>query len=176
MDDQHQATQEIDIYDDAEVVLNSGMNSNGHCQTSVENNLEGKLHYTNLDATSYMMMIPSESYMGPTNYHNEMAVAGKDYIFGAPANVLYKNEVPRNFPDSLLGGHHRSGSYLYTSIPMGQPIYESPPSGGGPSPSGQPSRFPPGQSYYNFEGYNVSGDNILIRFRAIILRLSPSSK
>lgn len=153
--DEQQGTQEINIYDDGEVVLNSGM-TNGHCQTSVENNLEGKLHYTNLDAT-YMMMIPSESYVGPTSYHNESAVAGKDYIFGAPSNVLYKNEVPRNFQDSILSGHHRAGPYLYTSIPMGQPIYESPPSGGGPSPSGQPSRFPPGQPYYNFESYNVSG-------------------
>lgn len=151
MEDQQQVSQEIQLYNESEVVQNSAI-PNGQGHLNVEPNMESKLHYTNLDANYISQEHYTSAYAPPTN-----SGISKDYIFAPTGNVLYKSgEINRNFTDALLANHHRQ-PFLYTSLPMSQPIYESSSSGGGPSSSGQPPRFHSNQPYYNFEGFNVSG-------------------
>lgn len=158
------------IYSGAELVQTSIANGQGQLAANDNNNIESKLHYTNLD-TSY---ISHEHYAAPPYIPPPPgnSVLGKDYIFGPSNNVLYKGEWVqlicsllvsgnvnidgRSFPDMpILASHHRQ-QYLYTPISMGQPMYDSQSPGGCAPPPGQP-RFSANQSYTNnFDGYNVS--------------------
>lgn len=144
---QQQQQQEIHIYDETGEVVQNGSHNNG---------MDSKLHYTNLDGNYISQEHYSTAYAAPGN----PAIGKGEYIFGPHGNVLYKSaEINRNFTDAILASHHRQ-QYLYTPIPIGQAIYESPSSAasaGGPSPSGQPPRFHSNQPpFYNFDGYAVS--------------------
>lgn len=143
---QQQQQQEIHIYDETGEVVQNGSH----------NGMDSKLHYTNLDGNYISQEHYSTAYAAPGN----PAIGKGEYIFGPHGNVLYKSaEINRNFTDAILASHHRQ-QYLYTPIPIGQAIYESPSSAsaGGPSPSGQPPRFHSNQPppFYNFDSYAVS--------------------